>query len=214
MNVGNVNKLNEYCTSSESQKFFSSAYKFQRRAVSDWNPSADCVTQSLNMGFVGIQEDSAAGAGSVVLDMLLKFGVLKYINDGTWQLEVNAKSRQLHSYGDCKSNKNCTAFLSNLSHRPPTFEESSLQAEIFLESFNNVMFLPGDWHTGMNMLQSIYKVFWMDILSPMKTFLGWKRISRDVRVCQAARLTRYVHNLMTTYLLHCYVSSMYDDNDI
>ena len=35
-----------------------------------------------------------------------------------------------------------------------------MQAEIFLESFQNIMFFPGDWHTGMNVLQSIFKVFW------------------------------------------------------
>jgi hypothetical protein len=83
------------------------------------------------MGFVGICKDSATGAGSVVLDLLLKFSVLKYIEDGTWQLEENAKLSRLYSYGDWKSNENCTAFLSILSHWPLTFEESSLQAEIF-----------------------------------------------------------------------------------
>ncbi len=64
-----------------------------------------------------------------------------------------------------------------------------MKAEVFLESFRNIMFLPGDWHTGMNMLQAICRVLWVDILNPMKTFLGWKRISRDVRGCyfQAAR---------------------------
>ena len=64
----------------------------------------------------------------------------------------------------------------------------------------------------MNMLQTIYKVFWVDILNPMKIMLGWKRISRDVCGCyfQAARLVRYIHNAMSTYLLRCYVSHMYD----
>jgi hypothetical protein len=44
--------------------------------VLDWNANADDVTMSFNMGFDGIRENSAAGAGSVVLDMLLKFGLL------------------------------------------------------------------------------------------------------------------------------------------
>jgi hypothetical protein len=165
------------------------------------------------MGFVGIREDSAAGAGSVVLDMLLKFGLLKYKDGNTWELAKDINSRRLYSFGDRKSNENCTAFVSTLSHRPLTFEESSMQSEIFLDSFKNVMFLPGDWHTGMNMLQSIYKVFWTDIVSPMKSFLGWKRISKDVRGCyfQAARLVRYIHNVLSTYLLRCFVSSTYDE---
>jgi hypothetical protein len=69
-----------------------------------------------------------------------------------------------------------------------------MQAEVFPESFCNIMFLPGDWHTGMNMLQAIYRVFRVDILNPMKMFIGWKRISQDVRGCyfQAARLTCYI----------------------
>jgi hypothetical protein len=84
-----------------------------------------------------------------------------------------------------------------------------MQAEIFLESFHYIMFLPGDWHMGMNMLQSIHKVFYIDILNPMKTVLGWKCIYRDVCECyfQAARLIRYAHNMMSTYLLRCYVSA-------
>jgi hypothetical protein len=80
-----------------------------------------------------------------------------------------------------------------------------MQAEIFLDVFQQVMFMSSDWHMGMNMLQSIYRVFWTDILNPMKTFLGWKRILSDVHGCyfQAARLVRYVYDGMSTYLLRC-----------
>jgi hypothetical protein len=84
INVDNINKFNVYCLSEESKKFFSSVYKFQLKVVLDWNSGADCVTLSRNMGFVSIKEDSAVGAGSVVLDMLLKFGALKYIDSRTW----------------------------------------------------------------------------------------------------------------------------------
>ena len=90
----------------------------QRRSVLDWNADADKVTMSFNMGFVGIHKDLAAGAGSVVLDMLLKFGVLKYNDNKSWELERNHQVQRLYSFGDWKSNKNCTAFLSTLSNRP------------------------------------------------------------------------------------------------
>ena len=89
-----------------------------------WNPNADEVAMSFNIGFIGIREDSAVGAGSVVLDMLLKFGLLQYNDDNTWELAADINSRRLYSFGDRKSNKNCTAFVSTLSHRPLTFEES------------------------------------------------------------------------------------------
>ena len=63
------------------------------------------------------------------------------------------------------------------------------------------------------MLQSIYKVFWTNILGPMKGFLGWKHISKDVCGCyfQAAHLVRYIHNSMSTYLLRCFVSKHFDE---
>jgi hypothetical protein len=162
VNADHIRKFNEYCNTEDSLQFFNVAYKIQRKAVLDWNANADNVTLLFNMGFVGIREDSAAGAGSVVLDMLLKFGLLKYNNDNTWDITADVNKRRLYSFGDRKSNENCSAFVSTLSHRPLTFKESSMQAKIFFESFQNIMFLPGDWHTGMNMLQLIYKVFWIE----------------------------------------------------
>ena len=42
---------------------------------------------SFNMGFMGIRKDSAKkGAGSVVLKTLLKFSLLKYYDNETWEL--------------------------------------------------------------------------------------------------------------------------------
>ncbi len=128
-----------------------------------------------------------------------------------WELEQNTNICWLYTFGNRKSNKNCSAFLSTLSHRPLTFEESSMQEEIILELLHNIMFLPGDWHTRMNMLQFIYKVFWVDNLNPMEMFLVWKCIYRDICGCyfQAARPIRYIHNVMSTYLLRCYVSATF-----
>jgi hypothetical protein len=73
--------------------FYSSMYKLQRQAILDWNATADSVTMSLKMGFVGIREDSSAGAGSIILDMLLKFGLFKYNENKLWELEQNANTR-------------------------------------------------------------------------------------------------------------------------
>jgi hypothetical protein len=100
IDVNCIAKFNNYCSSKNSREFFSAIYNFQQKAVLDWNPTADCVTMSFNMGFVGIREDSAAGAGSVVLDMLLKFRLLKYNKNKTWELAENVRTRQLYSFGD------------------------------------------------------------------------------------------------------------------
>ena len=71
VNATRIAKFNEYFSTTESLAFYSAVYKFQQRAVLDWNATADNVTMLFNMGFVGIREDSSAGAGSVLLDMLL-----------------------------------------------------------------------------------------------------------------------------------------------
>ena len=185
-------------------------------AVKDWNPNCDEVTQSLNMGFVGVCEDSSDGAALVILDMLLKFGVLIYNDDETWALRKSAKVRRLYYFGDRKTIENSTAFVNKLSNRSLSFEQTSIQAEIFLNAFDRVMFLPGDWHTGMNQLQSIYKLFWTDLLKPLRDHLAWKRISKDVTQCyyQASRLVKYTYDVVSAYLWCAYVSrhiSRYED---
>jgi hypothetical protein len=102
VNADHIWKFNEYCSTEDSLQFFNAAYKIQRKAVLDWNANADDVTMLFNMGFVGIQEDSAAGAGSVVLDMLLKFGLLKYNDNNTWDIAADINKSRLHSFGERK----------------------------------------------------------------------------------------------------------------
>ena len=83
---------------------------------------------------------------------------------------------------------------------------------LFLNAFKKIMFLPGDWHTGMNMLQSIYKLFREDLLKPNRDLLKWKKISKDICQCyfQALRLVQYSNDVVSSYLirlyLHCYLS--------
>jgi hypothetical protein len=104
MNVDKITCMNEYCKLKESREFFNAVYHFQRDAVLDWNPGTNSVTMSFNIGFIGICKDSSAGAGSVMLDMLLKFGVLKYNECEIWELGPNARMHCLYSFGDRKSN--------------------------------------------------------------------------------------------------------------
>ncbi len=126
----------------------------------DWNPNCDEVTLSLNMGFVGVHDNSSDGAASVILDMLLKFGLLIYNDDDTWALHKFTKIRRLYCFGDRNTIENSTAFLNKLSNRSLSFERTSIQAEIFLNAFDQVVFLPGDWHTGTR-------------FSPSRNFSGW-----------------------------------------
>ena len=114
----------------------------------------------------------------------------------------------MYSVGDAKTNANCAGFFADLQGRNLSLVDESIQAEIFLDAMSNIMFIPGDWHTGMNYLQSIYKVFWDVLLRPLKDMLGWSRITKDVRGCyyQASRLLVYCHQQFTRYLLQDYIS--------
>ena len=151
--------------------------------MGDWNKTRDDVTLSYNMGFVGVHEDSSDGAAAVNLDMLLKFGVLMYNQNETWALHRCATFCRVFCFGDLKTFENSTAFVNKLSTCSLSFKQSSLQAEIFLDAFKLVMFLPGNWHTGLNMLMSIYKIFWSDLLKPFQDLLRWKRLLKGVRSC-------------------------------
>jgi hypothetical protein len=188
--------------------FVREVIEFQRAVVRDWNEFCDDVTLSYNMGFVGVREDSSDGATAVILDMLLKFGVLFYNQDETWALHCFAKLHRLSCFGDRKTVENSSAFVTKLSNRNLSFEESSLQAEIFLDAFDQVMFLPGDWHAGLNMLQSIYKLFWSDLLKPFRDLLQWQHILKDIRGCyfQACRLVQYSNSVISSYLICLYLS--------
>ncbi len=153
------------------------------------------------MGFVGVLEDSSNRVALVNMDMLLKFCVLENNQDKTWLLHCLVKLRRFYCFGDWKTIENSSAFVNKLGNWTLSFEESSLQAEIFLDDFDKVIFLPGIWHTGMNMLQSIYKVFWTNLLKPLRDILGWKRISKDICGCyfQASRLVKYVDDVVSMY---------------
>ena len=129
-------KYERYTREASESAFFKSVLEFQIDAVRDWNQSRDYVTLSYNMGFVGVREDSADGAPAVILDMLLKFGIIIYDQNGTWKLHRYANLRRLYCFGDCKTIENSTAFVNKLSNRSLSFEESCMQAQIFLNAFN------------------------------------------------------------------------------
>jgi len=89
-------RFKDYLREQSAVAFFCDVKDFQRIAVRDWNLKCDKVTLSFNMGFVGVREDSSNGAAAVILDMLLKFGVIVYKDDETWALHKFAKVRRLY----------------------------------------------------------------------------------------------------------------------
>jgi hypothetical protein len=208
LNKNVLQRFEEYTSQPTAMAFIREVNEFQSAAVKERNQFCDNVTLSYNMGVVGVRGDSSDGAAAVILDMLLKFGVLMYKQDETWALHHFAKLRRLYCFGDRKTVENSLAFVTKLSNHNLSFEESSLQAEIFLDAFNRVMFLPGDWHAGLTMLQAFYKLFWSDLLKQFRDLLQWQHISKYVWGCyfQASLLVQYSNNVISSYHICLYLS--------
>ena len=67
--------------------------------------------------------------------------------------------------------------------------------------------LPGDWHTGLNMLTSIYNHFYVGFLDQFQDLLGWNRINKEVRCCyfHASRLCEFVSDKLMRFFIHQFV---------
>ena len=74
------------------------------------------------------------------------------------------KSIRVYLYGDTKTIENMTKFVCDMQDRQISYSASNVQAEIFLQALDCVIELPGDWHTGLNTLTSIYNLYYVGFL--------------------------------------------------
>ena len=90
-----------------------------------------------------------------------------------------------------------------------SYTQANLQADIFIQAMSVVMEIPGDWHTSLNMLQSIYTLYYDGFLDGFQELLKFKRIGKDIRSCyfQASRLMKLVHHELMRFFIHSYVAS-------
>ena len=185
------------------------AKRFQKEVVRKWNPSIDDPTTSMYLGLVGIDESAAKECGAITLDLLLRAGVLEQEEDGSWILAEGWDKRRIYLYGDAKTVENISKFVRDMQLRRITYTQANLQADVFLQAMSVVMEIPGDWHTSLNMLQSIYTLYYDGFLDGFQELLKFKRIGKDIRSCyfQASRLVKLVHNELMRFFIHSYVSS-------
>ena len=213
MNIENVLKMRELCRTDAVKGMLAKASSFQRDSVKDWNPTCDQVTQSMMLGVLPIDEKDSVGAATAFLDMCLKFGSLKELEDSTWDRPFHSKLKRMHAIGDRATLENCGAYTKILQDRNMTTAAGYEQGEIFLDAFHNTAFWPGDWHTGMNMLQSIHKVYWVNFLGPLVKMLKWKRINKDCRdtYYQSCKLTKFANGEASRYLWQSFITDEYDN---
>ena len=90
----------------------------------------------------------------MILDMLQHTGILERV-DGLWRTREGYKLRRPIMVGDAKSLKNCLAWVRRVERRTMSIDQCSMMAETFLDAFSVVILIPGGWHAGLAMLQSI-----------------------------------------------------------
>ena len=104
--------------------------------------------------------------------------------------------RHIYLVGDGKTVENMVKFVRDMQDRRITYSNASIQAEIFLKALSVVMTFPGDWHSGLNMAQTVFNYCYTGFLDEFQSLLQWKRINKEVSSCyfQATRLITFVHD--------------------
>jgi hypothetical protein len=189
--------------------------QFQVRTVRQWNPKINDPSLSIYLGLLGIDEAASKECGSITLDLLLRSGILEETEDGGWTLVNDWDTRRVYLFGDAKTIENMSKFVRDMQDRKISYTQANVQAEVFLKALSCIVQAPGDWHTGMNMLASIYNLYFHGFLEPIKTLLGWNRINKDVRSCyyQAARLVKFVSEELNRFFMQDFVSSRGDHDE-
>ena len=161
------------------------------------------------LGLLAMGKGAPRECGAITLDLLLRAGVLLQNEDGSWSLVNDYKTRRVYVYGDAKTIENMAKFVRDMQERKISFSEANLQSEIFLEALTCVRDLPGDWHTGLNALTSIYNLYYVGFLDQFQDLLHWKKINKDVCSCYylASRLVEFVSEELMRFFIHQFVSS-------
>ena len=86
------------------------------------------------------------------------------VDAGGWALADDWQSRRVYLYGDAKTIENMTKFVRDMQDRKISYRAANVQAEMFLQALDCVVELLGDWHTGLNSLTTIYKLYYVGFL--------------------------------------------------
>ena len=95
-----------------------------------------------------------------------------------------------------------TKFVRDMQDRKISYYVVSLQSEIFLQALEVVVEILGDWHTCLNMLTSIYSLYYAGFPDQFQALLGWKKVNKDVCPCyfQASCLVTFISDELMRFL--------------
>ena len=86
-------------------------------------------------------------------------------------------------FGDRKSIDLFQAFWKDIISRGVSLTQASAQCDEFDKALSTLVTLPGDWHTGLKIGQSVVKCFYRVLLEPIQHMLGWKRCNDKMSTC-------------------------------
>ena len=78
-----------------------------------------------------------------------------------------------------------------------------------MKALDCVVEAPGDWHTGLKMLTSIYNLYYHGFLEQFQCLLRWNRINKDVRsyYYQSTRLVSFVSEELNHFFMQDLVAN-------
>ena len=151
--------LAEMCSEEKPVLLFDAAKSFQKDVARRCNPDGANPTQVMYMGVIPMSEAKAVSCGGLTLDLLLKFGVLVREVDGTIKLADDYEAKICYIVGDVKTVDNMDKIIRDIADRTLTAEETFDLAEVFEKALKRLIIIPGDWHAGLTMVQSIFNIF-------------------------------------------------------
>ena len=160
------------------------------------------------MGVQPVSEASAHGCGGLAMDLCCKFGLIVQDFEGNWILSDDFLLKRAYIFGNVKTWHNTDKIVNNIMNRLASTAISETEAIVFDKALAKLVVVPGDWHAGLTMLQSIFSIFGMGFLDLIRQALGWTCINQDTRnyYYQGSWLTMFVQEQLNACLIHGSVS--------
>ena len=213
VNQSSIAAVEELVRKPSTQSVLAAARDYQRQSRRIWNPDGDKPSHQSYMGLVAMDEDTSRQNGALGLDLSSKCALLAKDANGKWIPGKDADVRRIYIVGDVKTTDLLEKCLHNINHSPGMSGDFSqfVEKEVFRDTLARLIIQPGDWHAGLSCLQTVYNIFWDDVLQPVCKKLKWKRVGKDCRECyfNASRLLRYTYHQLLKILMQNYISEQW-----
>eukprot|EP00978_Attheya_sp_CCMP212_P013241 scaffold33323_cov24-Attheya_sp.AAC.1 len=165
----------------------SKAASFQQSVVSQWNPHQDSLTD-LYILPLSLKDDLKTNeVGMIVLEMAVSNGLLIGPPEGPWDLSPDWESITVYVVGDFVSVRNLRGFVDKLAtQKGNTFDHKQSQIEIFSNVLSRFVEIAGDWHVGLNIIVTIYSLFYGGFLQAFQKAVRWRQIQSNPTTCYQA----------------------------